>query len=85
MAETESITCTGGWQQIAIGPANVTMTAEHPTVRYALRESAGDPAAVVTGHVLPEREDRSIAIETGTRLYIRGRAGFLVTVSVDAL
>lgn len=85
MAQTATLTCNGDWQQIAEGPANVTMTAEQATVRYALRSESGDPAPGVIGHMLPEREDRSIAIETGTRVLIRGRSGFKVSVTVEAL
>ena len=77
MAETENLTLTSAWQLVAEGPGAVTLTAHVPDAFYAFREAEGAPADSLRGHELALRRDKSMQLETGTRVYARGRPGIL--------
>ena len=77
MAETENLSLTAAWQLVAEGPGAVTLTAHVPDAFYALREAEGAPSGSLLGHALVLRRDTSMQLETGTRVYARGRPGIL--------
>lgn len=77
MAQTATIGLTLAWQELAAGPAKLTMTTDTPDAFFAVREDEGAPAAGVLGHVLPLRMNTVHTVPTGSRLYVKGRHGNL--------
>ena len=84
MADTQEMVLTEQWQQVAQGPCVLTLSPEAPDARWSARETAGAPADALRGHPLPLQKNTSMQVESGTRIYARGRPGVL-SFTVDPI
>ena len=75
MAQTQTTPLVREWTLLVAGPCIVTMTPDSPDGFWALREDAGAPADTVLGHHLTFKDNTSLELRAGTRLYTRGRSG----------
>lgn len=68
------------WQQIAVGVANVTMTALSGNAQWVINSATTQPT-LKQGHTLATDENLSLALAAGEYLFVLGNADVIYTVS----